>query len=37
MNALVTNEFWNPAFAGQKPVGPGLRELKPRLQQIAGA
>jgi ABC-type glycerol-3-phosphate transport system substrate-binding protein len=35
MNALVTTEFWNPAFAGQKPVGAGLRELKPRLQQIA--
>jgi multiple sugar transport system substrate-binding protein len=34
MNALVTNEFWNPVFAGQKPVGPALREIKPRLQQI---
>jgi multiple sugar transport system substrate-binding protein len=37
MNALVTGEFWNPVFAGEKPVGPALRELKPRLQQLAGA
>jgi multiple sugar transport system substrate-binding protein len=35
MSDLVTNQFWNPAFAGQKPVGAGLRELKPRLQQLA--
>jgi hypothetical protein len=33
----LTSEVWSPAFAGQKPVGAGLRELKPRLQQIAGA
>jgi ABC-type glycerol-3-phosphate transport system substrate-binding protein len=37
MNAIVTKEFWDPAFAGQKPVASGLRELKPRLQQIVVA
>jgi hypothetical protein len=37
MNAIVTKEFWDPAFAGQKPVASGLRELKPRLQQIVGS
>lgn len=35
MSALVNNEFWNPAFAGEKPVTAGLCELKLRLQQIA--
>lgn len=37
MNAVVGAEFWTPAFAGQKPVGPALRELKPRLQQLASS
>jgi len=36
MNAIVIKEFWDPVFTGQKAVAGGLRELKPRLQQITG-
>jgi multiple sugar transport system substrate-binding protein len=36
LNKIVTEEFWNPAFAGQQSVASGLRELKPRLEQIIG-
>jgi hypothetical protein len=34
---VVTNEFWNPVFAGEKPVATALREMKPRLQQLTAA
>jgi ABC-type glycerol-3-phosphate transport system substrate-binding protein len=37
MNKLVADEFWNPVFTGQKPVGPALRDIKPRLQQIVSS
>jgi ABC-type glycerol-3-phosphate transport system substrate-binding protein len=36
MNGLLTKEFWDPAFSGQKPVASGLREMKPRLEAITG-
>jgi ABC-type glycerol-3-phosphate transport system substrate-binding protein len=37
MSDLLTKEFWDPVFAGQKQVPAALREMKPRLQQIAGS
>ena len=37
LSGVVTNEFWNPVFAGEKPVAAALREMKPRLQQLTAA
>jgi hypothetical protein len=37
MNGLLTKEFWDPVFSGQKPVASGLREMKPRLEGITGS
>ncbi|MGH2369361.1 MAG: extracellular solute-binding protein [Chloroflexota bacterium] len=37
ISGVVTQEFWNPVFAGEKPVAATLREMKPRLQQLMAA
>jgi multiple sugar transport system substrate-binding protein len=37
MSDLLTKEFWDPVFTGQKQVPAALREMKPRLQQIASS
>ena len=37
INAVLTNEFWNPVFNGEKGVEAGLREMKPRLQRLVAS